>query len=232
MTVALGQQTIITIATYNPDEILPLTDAEHMPRRRFVIDGVSYLVKMRSRRYDIFRENRSCLCCGVVGTVMALQIFKHDKDAGRDVAHFNLYGYDKLGNAVLLTKDHITPRSLGGGNRLENYRTLCIKCNGIRGTKDVTIEELREIVDNWTLPDLLATRRENKVLKFWQKKLRRARKMGFVMPKREEDWVFGEEETEDPSEAVTLRRWRARLYIARLRGQVVKLPASSNKHST
>jgi len=34
--------------------------------------------------------------------------------------HFNLYGYDTEGNEVLLTKDHILPKSKGGTDHLSN----------------------------------------------------------------------------------------------------------------
>ena len=39
---------------------------------------------------------------------------------------------DKNGKAVLLTKDHIYPKSKGGLNNIKNYQVLCEKCNAIK----------------------------------------------------------------------------------------------------
>jgi 5-methylcytosine-specific restriction endonuclease McrA len=39
--------------------------------------------------------------------------------------HLNLYSEDH----VLMTKDHIIPRSKGGKNHMSNYQTLCYECN-------------------------------------------------------------------------------------------------------
>jgi 5-methylcytosine-specific restriction endonuclease McrA len=45
------------------------------------------------------------------------------------VAHLNLYAVTETGERVLMTKDHIVPRSRGGANQHENYQTMCIICN-------------------------------------------------------------------------------------------------------
>jgi 5-methylcytosine-specific restriction endonuclease McrA len=34
---------------------------------------------------------------------------------------------------VLMTQDHIMPRSKGGANRLENLQTMCCVCNNRKG---------------------------------------------------------------------------------------------------
>ena len=72
---------------------------------------------------------------------MVLDISHYDFDRnGRP--HFNLYA-ELDGYIVLMTKDHIVPRSKGGKNMLENYQTMCCLCNSAKSDHDVTIEELR-----------------------------------------------------------------------------------------
>ena len=36
---------------------------------------------------------------------------------------------------MMMTKDHILPRSKGGANRLENYQPMCSKCNCKKGDR-------------------------------------------------------------------------------------------------
>jgi len=94
-----------------------------------VIDGkeTEIPVTMESHRYQLFAEKGiTCEKCGLEGKFFALE--KHRLTDG-DKYHFNLYGISKRGKEVMLTKDHIVPRSKGGKNNLNNYQTLCIKCN-------------------------------------------------------------------------------------------------------
>lgn len=103
-------------------------------------DGRRLKVRMNSIRYHLFAQSRVCACCGREGTVMMLDVHGHMYSR----AHFNLYAVDgdKL---VLMTRDHIVPRSRGGQDVLENLQTLCTECNGRKGDRDVTLDELREV---------------------------------------------------------------------------------------
>ena len=47
----------------------------------------------------------------------------------------NLYAINEKGEEVLMTKDHIEPKSLGGKNSLNNYQTMCTICNCEKGSK-------------------------------------------------------------------------------------------------
>ncbi len=46
-------------------------------------------------------------------------------------------------DTVILHVDHINPRSKGGKNELENYQTLCGKCNIGKSNRDNT--DLRKL---------------------------------------------------------------------------------------
>lgn len=117
--------------------------------------GITLRVKMGSLRYKTFAESLTCCVCGINGEYFALE--------GQDnkTAHFNLYGVDKHGREVLMTKDHIVPVSKGGKKKqLQNLRTMCYVCNQIRSNREEMSPE-----------DILAQRYSSKFC-FQQKRYR------------------------------------------------------------
>ena len=87
-------------------------------------------VKMWSLRYYNFKNNGTvCVSCGLKG-----EYFRLERHAlgGRTSFHFNLYAVN--GNEILMTKDHIIPKSKGGKNHLNNLQTMCTKCNCRKGS--------------------------------------------------------------------------------------------------
>lgn len=128
------------LAEFPIDEIL--THRTWEPNKEvFIVDGRRIKVHMDSIRYHVFARSRTCACCDRVGTRMMLDV--HGQIYSR--AHFNLYAEvnDKL---ILMTKDHIIPRSKGGNDNLDNLQTLCTKCNNRKNDKIVNINTLRELV--------------------------------------------------------------------------------------
>lgn len=95
------------------------------------------LVKINSQRLQSFKLNGiTCKKCGIKG-----KYFRKDKFLGNEYYHFNLYALNHKGYEVLMTKDHIVPKSKGGKNSLRNYQTLCVKCNLEKGDKIPEIEK-------------------------------------------------------------------------------------------
>lgn len=87
-------------------------------------------VKMWSKRYENFAVNGTqCVHCGVKGKYFRLECNGSDHLGGRNNWHFNLYALDKEGNEVLMTKDHIIPKSKGGSNGIRNLQPMCCHCN-------------------------------------------------------------------------------------------------------
>lgn len=85
------------------------------------IDG--YTLKTKNDRYLNFIKNGfKCSKCGIEGEYVNLECCQ------RLGNHLNVYG-KKNGKAVLLTKDHIYPKSKGGLDDIHNYQVLCEKCN-------------------------------------------------------------------------------------------------------
>lgn len=87
---------------------------------------------------DILTLTPQCVCClKVVAHMLALK----EKGCKNNV-RFALYTEDY----VELTIDHITPKFEGGRNHISNYQVLCLFCNRSKGSANITIEELREII--------------------------------------------------------------------------------------
>ena len=86
-------------------------------------------IKGNSQRFQtFFTKGLKCACCGIEG-----KYFGKEKDFNAARYHLNLYALDESGIEVLMTKDHIVPRSKGGASELYNYQTMCVKCNIAKG---------------------------------------------------------------------------------------------------
>lgn len=128
------------LATYPRDVLFELVLAEETRLEFLGSDGKFYIVKTRSPRYKVFHKSSTCAVCGLKGTKMILEQPEHQ--SGSNNAHFNLYGIDEENNLILFTKDHILPSSLGGPNSIENYQTLCSKCNEFKENRQISNESL------------------------------------------------------------------------------------------
>jgi 5-methylcytosine-specific restriction endonuclease McrA len=107
-----------TVAIFPADEILP-----HLGTERKQIKLAGFSVNTGSARLECFRRNQTCVCCGVVGTMFALQTHVGEPP------HLNFFHITKSGKRILMTKDHIIPKSRGGGSRQSNLQTMCTLCN-------------------------------------------------------------------------------------------------------
>lgn len=95
-------------------------------------------VSMTSLRYKTFKfKGTKCVVCGIEGTKFFLERQRKDNKY-----HFNLYGYTPSGTEVMLTKDHILPKSKGGRDRLENMQTMCCYCNFKKGNSTIENNDL------------------------------------------------------------------------------------------
>jgi len=150
------------LATYSVDEVFPYITEEDV-KKEYEVDGQIYQVRMNSDRYFVFRDNTSCVSCGLEGTKMILDI-----NPGDQSPHFNLYA-EENSRLVLMTKDHILAKSRGGKDELRNYQTMCSVCNNLKGAYDISLENCRELrrlhnnhdkLPRKELRDLINTRRE------------------------------------------------------------------------
>lgn len=117
------------LAEFTPEHVLPLRGDTHA---LFMAGDFPITVDMSDSRYRVFAESLTCAHCGLTGTVMRLE-YNWDPKGWIEI-RFNLYA-PKGDGWVLMTQDHIVPKSKGGGDEDENLRTMCAPCNEKKGNK-------------------------------------------------------------------------------------------------
>ncbi len=87
------------------------------------------------RRLQVFANKGTvCVGCGVEGVHLLSSV---NPTGGH---HVDLY----TANFVLMTVDHILPKSRGGANELANYQPMCQHCNGRKGNKLESIAKVQD----------------------------------------------------------------------------------------
>lgn len=124
------------IAQFSIDDVIPFITISPS-EKTYTVGKKSYTVRMNSQRYFVFRDSLSCVSCGIIGSKMILE--KHTDDK---TAHFNLYAEEE-GSLILMTKDHIKAKSVGGKNTHKNYVSMCSVCNNIKADLSITLEQLK-----------------------------------------------------------------------------------------
>ena len=122
-------------AQYTPQEVFSIFPPNlNMKGVNFPLDtGEEISVKnicLRKKNLMCFMKSLICNACERKGAMFLLEQIDEE-------IHLRLYT-DEYG---LMTKDHIVPKSLGGGNSLDNLQTMCASCNRRKGV-DV----------NWKIP--------------------------------------------------------------------------------
>lgn len=125
----------ISLGQYTPDYVFAIiakgNGGKFTPNDKSSIAKVDgHKLKANSFRYEVFKNSLICACCGIKGEVFLLERFKNNEI---EKPHFNLYAYGD--GLVLMTKDHIIPKSKGGKNIMSNFQTMCQPCNSKKGSK-------------------------------------------------------------------------------------------------
>lgn len=155
------------------------------PLGKINIEG--YPICTDTDRYEnLYVNGLVCKSCGLKASFAAIEKNSDSKNK----FHINFYGTRATdGKDLLLTKDHIYPRSLGGLDSINNYQTLCASCNGNkRNRTTMSVEEA--IVNNYTTKEiqetLLALNLKKIELERVQKEYDRlSNKLRILIPKRD-----------------------------------------------
>jgi hypothetical protein len=87
-------------------------------------------ISIDSRRIQTFLySGMDCVQCGLKGSYFVLERHGQGHQGGCGKWHLSLYGLNSNNEEVLMTRDHIRPRSMGGKNSLRNSQTMCAICN-------------------------------------------------------------------------------------------------------
>jgi len=135
--IRIGTFSINEVLDFVPDPIVIKKGNQKGKERvpKTVKEYLGNLVSLASHRYQTFKKSGvSCVECGLEGKFFALE--RHANEVKENYKwHFNLYGYNENGDEVMLTKDHVKPKSKGGENNIDNYQTLCYNCNTKKADK-------------------------------------------------------------------------------------------------
>lgn len=118
----------------------------------------------------------SCWQCGCVASSWIVMSAKAESQFKKPV--LNLFAR-RNGDVVLMTRDHIIPKSVGGVDANENLRPACSVCNGERGN-ELTPDEL-EFAKNH--PELISEERQLVGLQNLKKMLK-------LEPNLEKQWAL------------------------------------------
>ena len=104
-----------------------------------------------SPRLRMFMDGQiKCVCCGTEGNHFYFERHKNDLVSTFKI---NLYGW-KFDQEVMMTWDHIIPRSLGGSNTLANSQCMCEHCNRDKGNI-LPVQEMVEILKRDDILEML-----------------------------------------------------------------------------
>lgn len=143
------------IGNYDINDVLSFVELNRSKKEEVVLTlsekrlGVvcynGYPVKIYSDRYlTFFKKGVKCCMCGLEGKYFGLERTvvvrrkKKEKIIEKPKSfHFNLYTKDITGREIMLTKDHIIPKTKGGKSHISNYQTMCEHCNSVKGNMDI-----------------------------------------------------------------------------------------------
>lgn len=102
-------------------------------------------VHVTSARMRLIGRTQECAACKVKGDhfwAEANSKFPNGKPCGW---HLNLYAFNYHGDPVMMTLDHIRPRTKGGTKASNNIQLLCNRCNSIKQDEKMSLLEIVKI---------------------------------------------------------------------------------------
>lgn len=118
----------------------------HAPNQERKINGfwIEDKTKRTATRLHMFKSGQiSCVKCGISGDHFHIERHKND-----NVMPFSINLYATVNcTEILMTLDHILPKSKGGSNHTSNAQCMCVKCNNKKGD-NLTLSEILYIASD------------------------------------------------------------------------------------
>lgn len=122
------------------NEVLPHIGAVDPTKFWVPSENRSMTVKhLSSQRMLLIKRTQCCAACLVPGTHFWLE------HSGYMPPHFNLYATSYYGGEMLMTMDHILPRSKGGKIHENNIQLLCAKCNHVKRDFIIGVDQILQL---------------------------------------------------------------------------------------
>ena len=117
------------IAKLELESVLKTVTRPHKKKKHNHKSFLGEKVNVTSLKLRTFKhKGTKCICCG-----LKAQYFTLDKNKSSEQKfHLGLYA-EVSGKEIMFTRDHITPKSEGGEDIIENMQTMCSSCNGAKG---------------------------------------------------------------------------------------------------
>ena len=174
------------LKTYTVDEIKAHGDVE------FFMDEEVTDRKIKLRRAHVYSElGGECI---ETGCELSGYHYAVGKDAGGGI-HLDLYAYDHDGDLVMITVDHITPKSKGGKNHVSNYQPMCKPHNEMKSNVHNFERKFIDLVDIYKSDRELVTQNYSLYKrKFTQKEYDNMKKEGnSIVKSYVDDFVVGKD---------------------------------------
>ena len=120
----------IRVGIITPKELFEIFDTKTIKEE--ILFGV--VTKINHIKYQIYRDKGlKCVNCGIEGNYFAAEATKNRKKP--KIFCFHLYHKTEEGKEIMMTIDHILPKSKGGTMAISNLQPMCIVCNMMKGSR-------------------------------------------------------------------------------------------------
>lgn len=114
------------------EELLPFIGFGRGEQKLLSTPHGNYYPIVNSRKLELFKRSPKCTGCGLYGQIWILQSHKKLGDSEQR-PHLSLYAINRSDQLIMMTQDHIYPRSAGGADGIQNLQTMCNDCNQRKG---------------------------------------------------------------------------------------------------
>jgi 5-methylcytosine-specific restriction endonuclease McrA len=129
------------------EEVLPEIDqcVRKHKSLTFKCDNRKITVHLSSSRIRLIGRTQVCAACQIQGDHFWIEANSIGPDNKHYGWHLNLYALNHYGHPIMMTLDHIVPKSKGGTKAPNNIQLLCTHCNNAKEDKPLSVEEIAVI---------------------------------------------------------------------------------------